>query len=600
MSPAELYVYEPSINSEKGTKFPEAEYFYPDIISENRSFTEAPHGSEIIKELTKELSEVLSPSENIVTPTGLHLINTRAWLNDLSSKAGEPITVGSVPKHEWTRLFNQFDSFWFMGIYQASEASHQHSIKWSHEYKPNMPDLDVDSDVDASPFAIPEYSPNPKVASSWEEWDEMVDMLHDNGKKTMLDFVPNHVGLDHAWAKSHPEYFIQGRSDQVSANPGGYKKYQSEDGYEYFLAHGKDPNFSEWQDTLQLNYANPDLQAEMENIVLDLVDHSDGLRCDMAMLLNPGTFLRTWGDHLSKTERDYISSNEFWPKVTAKAKDKAREMGKDNFYFIAEAYWDKEELGRKGFDYIYGKEFYDHLNRLAHNKEGEKPENLRWHLIHLMTANQEGRPYKDVLFTENHDENRAPKVFGADAAKAATVISGCVPDSILLFNQGQEDGRTIKPPMQVNRFPTEEVHPETQRFYEDFLRLKRSKLFQSGSWRLAYLKDDNPSIIAQQVEMSEDPDRVMESGDESVLAGAVVCTNFSRHTASCRIPDIAQDKLPYVYNLTDGKPIQNPDILDIEGMFVALEPWETQVVFYVPLDNALSNLESTSSQIVLH
>lgn len=599
MNMTEVQIGQMPITSGMGHDIPHTEFRpYPNIVSERKS-PELQGGSETIVKLARELSEALTPSENINNPSGLHLINTRAWLNKLSGEASEPVTVGNVPQAEWDRLFPQFDTFWFMGIYQPSEASRQHSLKWSHEYTPIMPDLDKEIDVDASPFAVPEYSPNPAVASSWEEWDGMVDMLHNNGKKAFIDFVPNHVGLDHEWTRTNPEYFIHGRPDQVAANPGAYKRYESEDGQEYYLAHGKDPHFPEWHDTIQLNYANPELQTAMEEVVLDLVDHSDGVRCDMAMLLNPGTFMRTWGDHLSDSEKEYISTNEFWPRVTAKAKEKAQEDGREDFYFVAEAYWDKEELGVRGFDYIYGKEFYDHLDRLAHDSPNERPEDLRWHLIHLMTATRNGRPYKDVLFTENHDEQRAAQVFGPDAAKAATVIAACVPDSIFLFNQGQEDGRRLKPPMQVNRFPTEDVDPDTQRFYQELLRLKQSKLFQEGSWKLAHLNLDDPSIIAQQVEMAEDPDGIKGSGDEELSVGAIVCTNYSDHIATCRVPDIGEDKTAFVHSLTEGETIQNPDILKEGGMFVGLHPWETQVVFYVPTEKLMESA-TTSAQRELH
>jgi hypothetical protein len=38
----------------------------------------------------------------------------------------------------------------------------------------------------------------------------------------------------------------------------------------------------------------PEVHQAMTEQLLSLVDHVDGLRCDMAMLLNPSTFLRTW------------------------------------------------------------------------------------------------------------------------------------------------------------------------------------------------------------------------------------------------------------------------------------------------------------------
>jgi hypothetical protein len=61
------------------------------------------------------------------------------------------------------------------------------------------------------------------------------------------------------------------------------------------LAHGRDPHFPGWNDTLQLNYANPLVIEAMTGELLSLAERCDGLRCDMAMLVLPEVFERTWG-----------------------------------------------------------------------------------------------------------------------------------------------------------------------------------------------------------------------------------------------------------------------------------------------------------------
>jgi hypothetical protein len=46
---------------------------------------------------------------------------------------------------------------------------------------------------------------------------------------------------------------------------------------------------------LQLNYANPELQAGRIDDLIGIAGKCDGVRCDMAMLLLPEIFQRTWG-----------------------------------------------------------------------------------------------------------------------------------------------------------------------------------------------------------------------------------------------------------------------------------------------------------------
>ena len=35
----------------------------------------------------------------------------------------------------------------------------------------------------------------------------------------MLDFVPNHVAIDHPWVAQHPEYLIQGTPEDLKNRP---------------------------------------------------------------------------------------------------------------------------------------------------------------------------------------------------------------------------------------------------------------------------------------------------------------------------------------------------------------------------------------------
>jgi hypothetical protein len=54
------------------------------------------------------------------------------------------------------------------------------------------------------------------------------------------------------------------------------------------LAYGRDLNFPGWPDTLQLNYANPELQRARIDELVAIAGKCDGVRCDMAMLLLSG------------------------------------------------------------------------------------------------------------------------------------------------------------------------------------------------------------------------------------------------------------------------------------------------------------------------
>src|SRR5262249_47422734 len=108
--------------------------------------------------------------------------------------------------------------------------------------------------------------------------------------------------------------------------PGNYWQAETEQGPR-ILAHGRDPNFPGWTDTLQLDYANPELQKAQLEILARIAGMCDGVRCDMAMLELPEVFHRTWG----------LTPAPFWPKATA-----AIHKAHPGFTFMAEVYWDLE------------------------------------------------------------------------------------------------------------------------------------------------------------------------------------------------------------------------------------------------------------------
>jgi hypothetical protein len=81
--------------------------------------------------------------------------------------------------------------------------------------------------------------------------------------------------------------------------------------------------------------------------LLKIAGQCDGMRCDMAMLVLPEVFERTWGSQ----------AQPFWPKATQRVRERV-----PDFCFMAEVYWDLEwTLQQQGFDYAYDKRLYDRL-----------------------------------------------------------------------------------------------------------------------------------------------------------------------------------------------------------------------------------------------
>lgn len=508
--------------------------------------------------LPKSFNQILNHEEKLGVPENkehpyLYLINTRLWIDQLSKKYQQPITIDTIPSEEWQTLFDKYDYFWFMGIYKPSEASQQHAQKWSFQSRYALPDLDPGKDVAASPFAIPEYSPSPLIAKDWESWDKMLHLLHQNNKKVIIDFVPNHQALDSQLAKSHPEYFIQGSEQQYLSNPDLYFPLLASDQNTYYLAHGKDSESSLWADTLQLNYGLPEVNQEMAKTLQELVSHSDGVRCDMAMLLNPSTFIRIWGWTLSEVQKKYLNEHSFWSENIPIVKNNLN----NNFKFIGEVYWDEDYLSQY-FDYLYDDKFYKGIINSS-------PE-LKNHLSDLIDFKNKNSSCRHALYVENHDEDRVVKTLDSNRAKAAAVLAAIIPDTMFIVNQGQEKGWKIRPPMQINRFPPENDDPQIQKFYEKLFKLINSPLFKYGTLKSCQINQISGDTIALE----------LSSSDKN--STALFCLNMGQSYSKCTIPSIDKDTSLAIESLTEEKEII-PDDNRQNGMYIGLDSGEVQVIY---------------------
>jgi len=274
--------------------------------------------------------------------------------------------------------------------------------------------------------------------------------------RLLLDFVPNHTAPDHPWVLQHPEFYVHGTEEQLHREPRNYTRAVSRDG-SAVLAFGRDPNYDGWTDTLQLNYAEPALWEAMASELENIASMCDGVRCDMAMLILPDVFHRTWGQR----------PEPFWPEAIRRAR--ARNLG---FLFMAEVYWDLEwEPQQQGFDYTYDKRIYDRL------REGHaRP--VRDHFRAAMDFQR-----RSARFLENHDELRAAAAFAPPAHQAAAVLTFLCP-GLRFLHQGQLEGRTKRIPVQLCRGPVEPVDPHLVGFYHRLLACLRRPEAREGQWQL--------------------------------------------------------------------------------------------------------------------
>ena len=101
---------------------------------------------------------------------------------------------------------------------------------------------------------------NPEFGTE-QDFKTLVEKAHELGFKVIIDWVANHTGLDHVWT-SEPDWYV--RDDEGN----------------FLETHG-------WDDVIDLNYHNTEMQAAMIQAMkywIGMFD-IDGFRCDMAHLV---------------------------------------------------------------------------------------------------------------------------------------------------------------------------------------------------------------------------------------------------------------------------------------------------------------------------
>jgi len=384
----------------------------------------------------------------------IYELNTATFLNQLSVKYNAEITLGRVPDSEWDHIKNLgFDTVWFMGVWKRSPTA-KSMAKDNTELKTALTDL-TDQDLLGSAYSINDYTVDDTFGGN-EGLAIAREQLNNRGVSLILDFVPNHVALDHPWTNHSTDYFVVGNEEDIANQPNDF--YRIPTG---IIAKGKDPNFPPWSDVAQLNAFSEAYRNGAIKILTNISKQCDGVRCDMAMLMLNEIFAWTWGEKAGQPP-----ATDFWEEVIPAVRSNS-----PDFTFIAEAYWDLQNaLFNQGFDICYDKDFYD----LLYNKSAKS---LREHLLGTSVDQ-----VKLLRFIENHDEVRVAKYLSVHEARAAAVML-VTQDSARLIHQGQIEGFKIRVPVHLGRGPAEIINDSNVKFYEELLGVLRTMNLKIGHWQ---------------------------------------------------------------------------------------------------------------------
>ncbi len=487
-------------------------------------------------------------------------INTRCWLRELSEETAAHITLASVPETEFARWKKQgFTHVWLMGVWTTGPRARSFAARngdLRSECRHILPDIQP-RDIGASPYAIASYTVR-DVYGGTNGLHAFRRRLHRYGLKLLLDFVPNHLGLDHPWLHSRPHLFVHSPRRRH-----GTFKHRSRRGH-VFYAHGKDPYFPAWLDTVQLDYRHPETHRAMLAELARVARLCDGVRCDMAMLVLNTVFQKNWQQFPAPAAR---IENEFWAQAIPAIK-----ASHPDFLFLAEVYWGLEETLRElGFDFTYDKGLYDAI-------VARRPELVREHLL-----NHNPRFHAASLhFLENHDEPRIATLLSAPEHRAAALLFLGLP-GMRLLHEGQFEGKQIRPPVHLCRRPPEAPDKEIVSFYRHLLSVLPGTAIGGGRFHVHETLPawpENPSF--QNV--------VAIEWQQTSHGFDLVVVNLAPHASQCIVRLKARDLREKDWRMTDllgGEHyLRTGRDLEKKGLYLDLPPHAAQLFHFKPADKS--------------
>lgn len=236
-----------------------------------------------------------------------------------------------------------------------------------------------------SPYSVKDYyAVNPEFGTM-QDFKELVQVIHQNDMKVIIDLVANHTSWDSELIKNHPEWFTKNTDGKIIS-----------------------PN-NDWTDVADLDYTQKDLWKYMIEMMKWWVREIgiDGFRCDVSELV----------------------PIEFWEQAREEI-DKIKSV-----MMLSEGSLPEHHL--KAFDLTYSWNVYDKLEPLIKGK-------VKAEVISQLLRNEELNFPKGSLrmrFNTNHDKNAWDKPavlkFGLDGLKLTAVLINTIPGVPLLYN-GEE------------------------------------------------------------------------------------------------------------------------------------------------------------------
>ena len=340
----------------------------------------------------------------------LFQVNTRVRLSELSAALGRPATLDDIPDAELDRLAARRVR---PGLVPRRLADRRGGpARLAIESRVARRSTAASCPTSARPtsagscFAVRDYRVHADFGGD-AALARLRARLQQRGLRLILDFVPNHMAPDHPWVDEHPDFFVAGHGG--AARRAAAELLPRRDG-----RRAPHPGLRPRPVLRRLaRHAAAELRqpgaagGDARRAASASRGQCDGVRCDMAMLVLPEVFERTWG----------IAAAPFWPRATAAVRERGPGLPLPG----------RGLLGPRVDPPAAGLRL--HLRQAA-----LRPPACRATPARSASTSSPGLDFQDHLarFLENHDEPRAAATFAPEVHRAAAVITFLTPGPPLL------------------------------------------------------------------------------------------------------------------------------------------------------------------------
>lgn len=326
------------------------------------------------------------------------------------------------------------DIVWFMPIHPIGEKNKKGSL--------------------GCPYAIKDYRGiNPEYGTI-DEFEELIEKIHENGMQCMIDVVYNHTSPDSELLKKHPEYFYRKANGNVGNKVG------------------------DWSDIIDLDYNNKDLWKEQIDALKHWVNIGvDGFRCDVAPLV-PMEFWVEARRKIAQIKDDVIwLAESVEPNFITYLRDNGVIAASDSEIYNA-------------FDIAYDYDIHAYFKSYL-NGEIEL-EN------YLEKVRQQEYIYPDnyvkLRFLENHDQPRARKLINEEKLlKIWTAYMYFQKGAVLLYGGQEAKDANIPSLFDMDKVNWDGMDKEFNQYLQKLGQIKKREIFAFGKYNIQKL--DKKDVI---------------------------------------------------------------------------------------------------------